>query len=72
MEDEVTLDVRDDGIGYTLPGGTGKSEGGFGLIAMRQRISRVAGSLEIETEPGGGTAISARVPAIMAQGEQPA
>ena len=31
---------------------------------MRQRVARVAGSLAIESEPGGGTAISARVPAI--------
>ena len=33
---------------------------------MRQRVARVAGSLAIESEPGGGTAISARVPAIVA------
>jgi signal transduction histidine kinase len=31
---------------------------------MRQRVSRVAGTLAIESEPGGGTAVSARVPAI--------
>ena len=29
---------------------------------MRQRVSRVAGTLAIESEPGVGTAISARVP----------
>ena len=33
---------------------------------MRQRVARVAGTLAIESEPGGGTAISARVPAIAA------
>jgi signal transduction histidine kinase len=33
---------------------------------MRQRVARVAGSLAIESEPGGGTALSARVPAIAA------
>ena len=38
--------------------------GGFGLTGMRQRVARVAGSLAIESEPGGGTAVSARVPAI--------
>jgi signal transduction histidine kinase len=38
--------------------------GGFGLIAMRQRVSRLAGQLEIESEPGAGTAISASLPAI--------
>jgi signal transduction histidine kinase len=38
--------------------------GGFGLIAMRQRVSRLAGQLEIESEPGTGTAVSASLPAI--------
>jgi signal transduction histidine kinase len=65
MEDLVTLDVRDDGAGFDPsahrePG----SEGGYGLSAMRERVSRIAGTLEVESEPGGGTAISACVPAI--------
>ena len=38
--------------------------GGFGLIAMRQRVARLAGQLEIESEPGSGTAVSASLPAI--------
>jgi signal transduction histidine kinase len=33
---------------------------------MRQRVLRVAGQLAVESEPGGGTAISAAVPAIPA------
>ncbi|MEV0621975.1 sensor histidine kinase [Nonomuraea sp. NPDC050404] len=59
MEDVVTLDVRDDGAGF-VPGDGG---GGFGMTSMRQRVTRLAGSLEIESEPGGGTAVSATVPA---------
>jgi signal transduction histidine kinase len=31
---------------------------------MRERLLRIAGSLEVESEPGGGTAVSACVPAI--------
>ncbi|WP_047868723.1 sensor histidine kinase [Nocardiopsis sp. RV163] len=38
--------------------------GGFGLTSMRQRLDRVAGTLEIESEPGAGTAVSASVPAL--------
>ena len=81
MEDVVSLDVRDDGAGFTPPtepggsrangsrangsSGNGSSaNGGFGLIAMRQRVSRLAGQLEIESEPGAGTAVSASLPAI--------
>ncbi|MGM1059529.1 sensor histidine kinase [Saccharothrix sp. Mg75] len=63
MEDVVTLDVRDDGAGFDPCAATG----GFGLVAMRQRVSRLAGALVVESEPGGGTAVSASVPAIPAE-----
>ncbi|MET9232649.1 sensor histidine kinase [Lentzea sp. NPDC003310] len=59
MEDVVTLDVRDDGVGFDL---ATPSEG-FGLPAMRHRVHRLSGALFVESEPGAGTAISARVPA---------
>ncbi|MBG6092203.1 sensor histidine kinase [Actinomadura viridis] len=58
MDDEVTLDVRDDGRGFSRP------TRGFGLNGMRERAERVLGTLEIESEPGQGTAVSARVPLI--------
>ncbi len=75
MEDVVSLDVRDDGAGFALaaagesrasgqPAGPTLAAGGFGLISMRQRVSRLAGQLEIESEPGAGTAVSASLPAI--------
>jgi signal transduction histidine kinase len=71
MENEVALDVRDDGRGFEpdrfghgprspdtdVPGG------GFGLVAMRQRIESLSGTLQVESEPGAGTAISACIPA---------
>jgi signal transduction histidine kinase len=70
MADLVTLDVRDDGVGFDplARRGNGAATGGFGLAGMRQRVQRLAGRLEIESEPGGGTAISASVPAIPAGG----
>jgi signal transduction histidine kinase len=65
MEDVVTLDVRDDGAGFDPDAPREVTEeGGFGLRAMRERLSRIAGTLEVESEPGAGTAISACVPAI--------
>lgn len=72
MEDLVTLDVRDDGAGFDPDAarGNGAADGGFGLAGMRQRVQRMAGRLHVESEPGGGTAISASVPAIPAGGEQ--
>ena len=70
MEDLVTLDVRDDGVGFepNVKRANGSTNGGFGLTGMRQRVQRLAGRLDIESEPGGGTAISASVPAIPAGG----
>jgi signal transduction histidine kinase len=69
----VLLDVRDDGVGFLakqVGGGNGRPANGqgFGLEGMRQRLRRVAGSLEIESAPGDGTAISASVPAVPAEG----
>jgi len=62
MEDMVTLDVRDDGAGFDPE--RVRDGGGFGLMSMRKRVARLAGTLEIESEPGGGTAVSASVPAV--------
>ncbi len=70
MDGEVTLDVRDDGVGFNaleLPNRTGT--GGFGLDGMRARAERIAGSLTIEAEPGSGTAVSARVPLVVDERE---
>ncbi|MFJ6659278.1 sensor histidine kinase [Streptomyces sp. NPDC091377] len=65
MGDEVVLDIRDDGRGFVpaavpAPG----RAGGFGLDGMRARAERIAGTLAVESEPGGGTALSARVPLV--------
>jgi signal transduction histidine kinase len=117
MDDEIALDIRDDGVGFepsgaggldgaapghapavggqgaiptesgpvpgeggsvpvewgperggrrSLNGSAGHRGEGFGLTAMRQRVEGLAGTLEIESEIGTGTAISASVPAIPA------
>ncbi|HEX4225154.1 MAG TPA: sensor histidine kinase [Pseudonocardiaceae bacterium] len=76
LEHEVALDVRDDGRGFDPDRedqmrladsagsrGTDGMSGGFGLVAMRQRIEGLCGTLQVESEPGLGTAISACVPA---------
>jgi signal transduction histidine kinase len=66
MDDEVTVDIRDDGKGFdplALSNRTGT--GGFGLDGMRARAERIAGSLTVESEPGFGTAVSARLPLVL-------
>ncbi|MFZ3568061.1 sensor histidine kinase [Streptomyces sp. BH097] len=65
MAGQVTLDVRDDGRGFdplAVPARSGS--GGFGLDGMRARAERLAGGVTVESEQGGGTAISAHVPLV--------
>jgi signal transduction histidine kinase len=66
MGDVVTLDIRDDGIGFASERSDGVpgERGGFGLTAMRQRALALGGKLEIESEIGEGTAVCASIPAI--------
>ncbi|MDX3800788.1 sensor histidine kinase [Streptomyces sp. AK04-3B] len=65
LGDEVILDIRDDGVGFdplALPARS--PSGGFGLDGMRARAERIAGSFAVESEPGHGSALSARVPLV--------
>lgn len=62
LDDEVILDVRDDGVGFDL--GSARGPERFGLRGMHQRAERLAGSLDIEAEAGRGTAVSVRLPAL--------
>jgi signal transduction histidine kinase len=61
LEHEIALDVRDDGRGFD-PAADAADGRGFGLAAMRQRIEALSGTLQVESEPGAGAVISARVP----------
>lgn len=58
IDDRVSLDVRDDGIGFSING----NREGFGLKAMRQRVQQLHGTVEVESRPGEGTAISVNIP----------
>jgi signal transduction histidine kinase len=57
--DSVVLVVEDDGVGFDADGvATGR---GFGLVGMQERAALVGGTLEIESSPGKGTTILARI-----------
>ncbi|MBN9502089.1 MAG: hypothetical protein BGO01_10660 [Armatimonadetes bacterium 55-13] len=53
------LQIDDRGIGFdpSAPGSTG-----FGLTSMRDRVAAVGGELTIQSRPGGGTTVLARLP----------
>jgi signal transduction histidine kinase len=66
LEDVVSLDVDDDGVGFVPPNEPAarvRADGGFGLIGMRERLTAAGGTLAIESSPGHGTTIAASVPA---------
>jgi signal transduction histidine kinase len=59
-EDNLTLDVKDDGRGFDLE--QARLAAGLGLISMRERMGLVGGQFEIKSERGEGTSIRAWVP----------
>jgi signal transduction histidine kinase len=54
----VVLVVEDDGVGFS--GGRNPANGGFGLIAMRERAALVDATLHVESTPGKGTSVYLR------------
>jgi len=72
MEDLVTLDARDDGVGFGPDEDRGapgeRASGGFGLRAMQGRAEQLGGTLLVESTPGGGTALMMELPATVTRG----
>lgn len=58
----VTVTVSDNGKGFDVRGVTQTDGSGLGLFGMRERLALVGGAIEIESVPGRGTTIIARVP----------
>jgi len=54
--------IRDDGAGFKMRRGPGTPRKGLGLVAMRERVSAIGGTLQIESRPGHGTEVSIRLP----------
>jgi signal transduction histidine kinase len=56
-EGHVSLSVTDAGSG--IPAGT---DGGIGMVGMRERLATVGGTLRVASVPGGGTRVEATIP----------
>ncbi len=57
---DLSLLVSDDGVGFDLD--EAKLAAGLGLISMRERVHLAGGEFKIESQPGEGTCIMARIP----------
>lgn len=68
VDRSVRLDIADDGRGFDATAWNAESDrselGGYGLHSMRARLRELGGGLDVESAPGEGTALSARVPLI--------
>jgi signal transduction histidine kinase len=59
----VEVGVVDDGVGFALLGPDEPQQATtFGLLGMRERALLIGGELDISSQPGKGTRITARVP----------
>ena len=60
----LALTVRDDGCGFDAGAMRRQAAAGasFGLLGMQERATLAGGELEIESAPGRGTTVSARLP----------
>jgi len=56
---EIELTVADAGTGFDL---RAAKRTGLGLTSMRERLKLVDGELSIDSKPGAGTTVRARVP----------
>jgi signal transduction histidine kinase len=68
LNDGLQLTVRDNGLGFDP--NHHRARASLGLASMRQRVALLGGKLNIESEPLGGTTISAWVPIRQAPAEQ--
>jgi PAS domain S-box-containing protein len=57
---DIHLDIKDSGKGFDRE--AARTSQGIGLISMEERLKIVNGTLSIESQPGHGTTIEARVP----------
>jgi signal transduction histidine kinase len=65
----IEVYVEDKGRGF-LPAGTGLDAEHLGLEMMRRRVAELKGTLDIESSPGKGTRVVARLP-VQEQGVKP-
>jgi signal transduction histidine kinase len=68
MDDEAVLDVQDNGTGFDPGAAAGGAElqNGYGLVALRERVTQLGGRLEVESAPGEGATVVISLPMLNA------
>ena len=57
----LSFSLADDGRGFDPDAAPGYREGHYGLLGVRERVSSMEGSVEIESAPGRGTKVTVRI-----------
>ncbi len=60
--DKVTLQIKDDGKGFTPGHCAGPNDGHFGLLGMSERTKRLGGNIVVTSAPDRGTIIHIELP----------
>ena len=61
-DQNIVLEVKDNGSGFTPDNSAGPSEGHFGILGMSERAKRVDGQVSITSQPGRGTVVRVVLP----------
>lgn len=61
-ENELRIDVTDDGVGFDPSTAGAAATGGFGLFSTEERLRHLRGRVQIRSSPGRGTRVRLSVP----------
>jgi signal transduction histidine kinase len=67
MEEQIALDIHDDGVGFDPDRLPNLARGGYGLRAMRERVEQIGGVLIVESASGQGATLAIQIPVISSQ-----
>jgi signal transduction histidine kinase len=59
---EMLLSVQDDGVGFAPA--AGRKPNSLGLAGLRERAQLLKGTIRLQSQPGRGTTVEARIPVI--------
>ena len=61
-ENEVVVEVKDNGCGFDTTEAMAVASSHFGLLGLRERANKLQGRLKIDSKVGAGTVVSVTVP----------
>jgi ligand-binding sensor domain-containing protein/signal transduction histidine kinase len=65
---ELSLSVKDDGVGVASHDGNGADAGHYGIVGMRERAGDIGARFQLASQPGQGTTVSVSLPLPAAGG----